>query len=214
MSMTKILFIFLILIPQMSWALDRSYERIWLGVMGKKALQNDFSLWQEYQLRYDANATTMQQTLFRFGLLKALDKKNEVGLIGGYIQTGLTKEYRPTLQYTYQFDPMGDTSLSVRNRLEARIIEDNPDFSMRYRAQFRAMKPVNEDYSMVVWDEPFLNITDDTWTGHRMIERNRFFIGPRLHFDGLNLEVGYMNQFTPRKNANVTEHILTTYLYY
>jgi hypothetical protein len=156
----------------------------------------------------------MQQTLFRFGLLKAINKTNEVGLIGGYIQTGLTKEYRPTLQYTYQFDPIGDLTMSVRNRLEARIVEDNPDFSMRYRAQLRVMKPVNADYSMVVWDEPFLNITDDSWTGHRVIERNRFFIGPRLHFEGLNLEVGYMNQYTPRKNASITEHILTTYFYY
>lgn len=186
----------------------------WLGFMSKKSLKESSSLWTEVQLRYDNNQTTMQQTLFRFGYLYSLDSKHEAGLILGYIQTGLQKEYRPTLQHIYAISQSNETALNVRSRLEARQVEDNPDFSMRYRANFRWQQTLSEKYSFVFWEEPFINLTDDDWTGNRTFERNRAFIGTRIHLTGTNLELGYMNQYIPRSNQSITEHILTAYLFY
>lgn len=197
-----------------TWASDQSKASSWLGFMSKKSLEEKSSFWTEFQLRYDNNETTMFQTLFRFGYLYSLTPKHEAGLILGYIQTGLQKEYRPTLQHVYTFTQSPESLLNLRSRLEARQIEDNPDFSLRYRANLRWQKSVGGGYSAVMWEEPFVNLTDDDWTGNRFFERNRAFIGARKKLTGFDVEFGYLNQYIPRSSGNTTEHIAVAYLSY
>ena len=59
------------------------------------------------------------------------------------------------------------------------------------------------------WDEIFLNLTEDRWTGNRHFERNRAFLGLRQNYNGFTFEYGYLNQYVPRSSGRVMEHILS-----
>lgn len=211
-----ILVLSVLFISSFATANDRYEDRTWIGLFGKRNLKNDYSLWSEFQLRYDNTRTTMQQTLIRFGPLKQVNEKNEIGFLAGYIQTGITKEYRPTLQHVYFFSKEPPNAWLIRSRLEARILEDNDDFSLRLRTLLRFQKLIKDNYSFVLWDEPFVNATDDRWNDRRFFDRNRLFIGTRIAFIESNtvLELGYMNQYVPRNNIDLYEHILTAYLFF
>ena len=206
----KILILLLsVLIVTHSFADTRSYDRTWLGLFNKKKVAEDYSMWAEAQARMDNDEFTGQQILLRTGLLKTLDDKNEAALMYGYIITGDVREHRPTLQYAHTFFKNETSTLSLRNRFEYRKLENNDTVSGRYRAALRYQKG-----SYIIWDEPFLNITHEDWTGNRLVERNRFFVGKSFKFQEMNLEAGYMNQYVPRSSRTTSEHILTLYLFY
>ncbi|MFP5387480.1 MAG: DUF2490 domain-containing protein, partial [Bacteriovoracia bacterium] len=154
------------------------------------------------------------QLLLRPGILKGFSKNHEAGFLYGYIYTDDVKENRPTLQLTDVFLQSPSNVISLRNRLEFRIREDQDARSIRYRAALRWQHNISEVLGLVLWDEPFLNITNEKWTGDRVFERNRLFLGSSIKFDVIRLEAGYMNQFTPRKDTSIIEHILTFYLFY
>jgi hypothetical protein len=184
--------------------------RLWVGLIHKKAIHEDYSLWGETQLRYDLESGGMQQTLFRFGPIKRLNDKHEVALLYGFIQTGSMKEARPTLQHTQQFSQ----NFSARSRLEFRTLEDSDDDSLRFRYLIRLQKNLKDGLSAVVWEEPFINFTDEAWSGSRTFERNRLFIGLRIPVFQMNWEVGYMNQYIPRRSQTTMDHIATLYIFY
>jgi hypothetical protein len=192
---------------------DNTRNAIWWGFFNKKPLPSEYSLWTEAQFRYLLDSTGMQQTLYRVGGLKKLNDQHEVGLIYGYIQTGLTKEHRPTFQHVQQYGELATMKFSARSRLEFRMLENSPDDALRFRYLLRGQQKLSHQFEIVLWDEPFINLTDDEWTGNRTIERNRFFVGTRVPFWDMHLEIGYMNQFIPREK-DITEHILTLYLFY
>ena len=210
----KFLFILLTLMCSLSTAIaDNTREGFWFGTLGKKPLDEQYSLWTEAQFRYNLDLGSMSQTLFRTGILRKLSEHHEVGAIIGFIQTGLLKEYRPTLQHIYQSPKMGDLALGFRSRLEYRKLEDDFEESWRYRLQVRAQVPLSPTLNFILWDEPFLNLSRETWTGDRSFERNRFFIGAGLPVWGIRIETGYLNQFVPRKQ-DITEHLWVVYVNY
>jgi hypothetical protein len=192
---------------------ENTREGMWLGFFHKKALLNDYALWTEAQFRYLWDSTGMQQTLFRVGGLKKLNNQHELGLIYGFVETGLLKEHRPTFQHTQQYGEYASMKFSARARFEFRMLEDSPDDALRLRYLLRGQKKLSPQLDLVIWDEPFINLTEDDWTGNRSFERNRFFLGTRVSFLGMHSEIGYLNQFVPRKK-DITEHILTMYLFY
>lgn len=223
--MKKIIISFLFIFSFNTLASYENQNKTWIGIFGKKKLQDhDFSIWQEIQYRYDFEQGGMQQLLTRFGLLKSLNESHEVGVIMGYIQTRGTKvgavdtkEYRPTLQHVYNtaFD---EHKLLFRSRLEWRDEEDRGTNSIRYRLQNSYRYQLNPMYSMLVWEEPFLNLSGEKWVGNRLIERNRLFLGVRVdHSTDHRFEIGYMNQYVPKKFANktdVSEHVLVGYFFF
>ena len=208
----KNLFFSLVLVSLSAYG-DNTRDGSWFGLFQKRSITPETSLWTEVQLRYNHDTGSMGQTLFRFGGLRKLNGLHEVGLIMGYIQTDLLKEYRPTLQHGYQFNRIGDLALSTRTRLELRKLEDNPEESIRFRPMIRGQYSINETLHLVAWNELFINFTEEQWTGNRTIERNRFFTGLRLPYMDMNFEIGYLNQFIPRQK-DVTEHIFILYFFY
>jgi hypothetical protein len=66
----------------------------------------------------------------------------------------------------------------------------------------------------MIWSEPFVNVTREAWTGDRFLERHRLFIGTRWDFPDYRWEVGYLNQYIPRTNIDVSEHSLVVYLFF
>jgi hypothetical protein len=209
----KSLVTFFLIMLSLTTLADATRDGNWVGLFQKRTLTDESSLWTEVQFRYNLDAGSMGQTLVRFGGLKKLNNHHEVGLLMGYIQTELLKEYRPTLQHGYQFEKIGNLLLSTRTRLELRKLEDNPEESLRLRPMLRGQFPLTEKVAGVVWNELFINLTQKEWTGRRTLERNRAFAGVRVPHQSLNFEVGYLNQFIPRK-SDVTEHILVLYLFY
>lgn len=188
--------------------------RQWLGVFSKKQVKEQHFFWQEFQWRYNADQGRTQQTLFRFGLLKSLSNNHEVGLILGLIDTSSNQEIRPTLQHLYTKSTSEQLNFSLRSRLEYRDLEKNSDQSLRYRLQAGLRYAINSGYSFLLWDEIFLNLTRENWTGDRFTERNRAFIGARIDRDYGRWEMGYLQQYIPRSTQNTTEHIAVVYFYY
>ena len=217
MKLTLILFFSCFYLGQ-TFARESSEQRVWLGLFAKKKMTEHFDLWVETQLRHDENHQTMNQTLNRFGLLRGLNDNHEVGVLFAFVQTGLMKEYRPALQYLYKNNsPIN--SFSIRNRLEGRDIEDSKTIaeseadSLRFRSQIRWAHTLSPQYDLVLWDEPFINLTHENWTGNRFFERNRSFLGTRIKFENIHFEVGYMNQYIPRNAVSMHEHTLILYIF-
>lgn len=189
---------------------------VWFGTFGKKSISDKLSLWSEVQLRHNSELGVMAQTLFRGGLLYSPFKNHEFGLIMGYIETNLpnqTEEYRPTFQYIYQGLTLSSVNLLLRSRLELREIEENDDESLRYRLMLRTSTAINSNLDLVVWDEPFINLTKEQWTGNRAFDRNRLFVGLRKKFQNFSIETGYLNQFIPR-DSDISEHLFVFYVNY
>ncbi len=208
-----LLFFSLIIIHSPCFADMRNEQRTWLGLFAQKKINSNLNLWAETQLRHDETHQTMNQVLNRFGLLRPLNSNHELGLLFAYVQSSTIKEYRPTLQHTYR-SQISLNSFAVRNRLEFRELEEQEARSMRWRTLLRWSQTLNDDSDFIVWDEPFLTITHEDWTGNRFIERNRFFIGSKIKWREFFIEVGYLNQFIPRENKSVQEHALVTYIFF
>lgn len=215
MFMQKLYIIAICLFSLNSQANSRSIDRTWLGLFSKKSISElDYSFWAEGQARMDNDRFTNQQLLLRWGILKKISDKDEVGLLYGYIITDDVKENRPTIQYSRTFFENQKHALSLRNRLEYRKREDQKAISARFRTSIRYLKKIDPKFSLIVWDEPFLNLTNEEWTGNRLIERNRFFVGTGINLQETSLEIGYMHQFTPLHDRDTIDHILTLYFFY
>lgn len=199
-----------------SFADTRTYDRTWLGLFSNRKLEETkYSIWTEGQARMDNDRFTQQQTLLRTGLLRNVNEKNDIGFIVAFVETDKHWETRPTFQHVYLFFKNDVNTISLRNRFEYRVREDQEAKSGRYRGQLKYHRALENKKAFIIWEEPFLNMTNEDWTGNRVFERNRFFIGMGLPFaDKTNFEVGYMNQYTPRDTRSTVEHIATFYYYY
>lgn len=185
----------------------------WLGTFGRKTISEDISFWSEVQLRYNQEATTMAQTLFRGGILYNWNSDHEFGLLMAYVQSDLQKEYRPTLQHVFKQFNSGEFPILLRSRVEFRDLESLGDNSVRFRIMLRTEKKLSSDLSLVFWDEPFLNLTREQWTGNRSLDRNRAFFGLKRVYTNMSVEAGYLNQYVPRA-IDVSEHLFVVYLNY
>lgn len=183
---------------------------LWLGYFKQENLSSAGRLHFETQLRYNLDEGRMGQTLVRFGYLHNLSPIHQLGLLFAYVDSDSLKEYRPTLQYQYFH-----RHLTMRQRLEYRNVENIDQDSWRYRFLLRSKSfNVGKHLQLIAWNEVFINLSHEQWSGKRTFERNRFFIGPRHQFKELSIEWGYLNQIVPRKNQEVIEHLLVGYFYF
>jgi len=185
----------------------------WLGTFAKKSIDEDFSFWAETQARYDFEVG-VGQILYRTGLLYNLRSQNSLGFLYGYIQGGNNKEHRWTLQHGEKYGSWGLVDFSHRVRLEGRSLEGGDDSAAwRFRYLLRAQTNHKSCYKYVAWNETFVNMTNDVWTGSTTWDRNRFFIGIRQKFYNSNFEFGYLNQWVWRNPRDTVEHLLVIYLF-
>ncbi len=192
---------------------DENY-RFWAGLFGKKNLNSNFDFFNEAQVRYNLNQGSMQQVMLRPGLLHQLNASHEVGFLFAFIQTGTMKEYRPTLQHLWTAIAQSDLNLTLRSRFEFRDLEDNDVESIRYRLAIQNRYFWNTVLSNVISNEIFANLTREDWSGDRLIERNRIFVGLGINQNTYRYDFGYLNQFIPRTGKNINEHVLVINFYY
>ena len=214
--MTKLQSLLLVLIFFFSTCSQASENTTsgWLGTFTKKDLSEKYSFWAETQLRYSIEDGGTNQLLYRFGLLRTLNNEHEIGFLYAFIQSSQLKEHRLTLQHSQKYGEWGGFNFSSRARLEARFLEDSDDDASRFRFLIRKERSLNSDCSFVSWNEIFINITDDAWTGQRTFERNRLFVGLKSSVLNSKVEFGYLNQFVPRVSMDVFEHTLVAYLFF
>ncbi len=191
-----------------SYSSERSQNSGWVGIFAKKELTKEFSWWSEAQQRYSFDQGGVGQFLYRTGGLYRLNDSHGLGLIYGYITTGDIKEHRWTFQHTQSFMSSESSKLSSRTRLEYRNNEDSDDDSWRFRYLLRFDKNAG-----VFWNEVFLNFTDEEGADHQAFERNRLFIGRGLELFDSKVEYGYLNQYVPRQDTSIIEHIAVVYFF-
>jgi hypothetical protein len=143
---------------------------------------------------------------------------NQASLYGGYgIVVDFLEgkpdrtEHRPYQALTLNFG-IGRGTLSTRTRLEERFFEGADDIGIRIRQQFRYSHPVSGKLSAFGTAEFFFALNDTDWGAKAGYERWRIGGGFRHPIaKKLNLDLGYLNQYAPKKNARDTmEHIVTT----
>lgn len=208
----KVFLFVILLIPSFANATDSKFSG-WLGTFTKKKLDDTYSFWAETQLRHGIDVGSTNQILYRTGLLAKINDNHGVGFLYAYIQGGNNKEHRWTLQHTQKYGEWIGANFSHRARVEARFLEDDSDDAARFRYLLRADKVISK-YNLVIWDEAFINLTDNAWTGSRTFDRNRFFLGLKHQFENFRVEWGYLNQFVPRETEDTIEHIVTLYAFF
>lgn len=117
-------------------------------------------------------------------------------------------ENRAWEQYTYT-TPTPFGNFSARSRFEQRTVNlsqskyDGSEVGLRFRQQFRLSYPLDEQWSIIGWDEIFINANTVNWGPVSGIDQNRVFVGVSCKFDQVwRTEIGYMNQYINRDTAN------------
>lgn len=117
--------------------------------------------------------------------------------------------------------PRGELPVHLvnRTRLEERWIEGVSGVSLRLRHMLRVVYPLDETktWSLVAYDEPFVTLNRASGGPLPGFDRNRAFLGVgRGLGSGVNLEVGYLNQFvnTAPGNSDLLTHTALVWLDY
>ena len=171
----------------------------WLIYIGSKKINKTWNWHHEVQHRNYNAIGDLEQLLLRTGWGYTTEDKNQNFLLGyGYIFSenydGLgekisVNEHRIFQQVISQ-QSITNLKFSHRFRLEQRFIES--EFKMRFRYFLSARVPLGNDSKFYLsgYNELFIDLEED------LFDRNRIYggIGYKL-FEGVNIELGYMNQF-------------------
>ena len=105
-------------------------------------------------------------------------------------------------------------SLSLRSRLEERILENASDTGLRYRQQVQLAVPFeNQDVTLFTSVEHYTNLRDTDWGARSGFDQLRTYIGVRMPMtEKLSLEAGYMNQYINRSGGDVVNHLAILHL--
>lgn len=186
----------------------------WLIYFGNQNFANNKWVWHnEVQYRNYNFLGSTEQLLLRTGVGRYLTENNNI-LSAGYayistrpqgIEDGLVviddanafSEHRIWQQYLTR-QTVGKVLLTHRYRFEQRFFNDG-DFRLRGRYFLAANIPINapviqaKTYYVSLYNEIFLNITDDTRVA--LFDRNRLYgaLGYQVN-RGVRVEVGLMHQ--------------------
>ena len=111
-------------------------------------------------------------------------------------------------QASYDIGEAFGGKLTAHTRFEQRFRESTNDTGYRVRQRFRYTRPINENFSVVLWDEIFIGFNDTTGGNRAGYQQNRVFagFGYKLN-DSLSLNAGYINNNRTRASTgNTTEH--------
>jgi len=107
--------------------------------------------------------------------------------------------------------------VSSRSRLEQRFMDIGSDVGWRFRQRFKASVPLAfaPDFSLVGFDEYFVNINQTNYGADDGFDQNRVFAGIGYNFDQhVRTEVGYMNNYFRKANRpDRMDHCLSVSLF-
>lgn len=192
---------------------------MWFAAFGNGPLKDaggdetPFRWWFDSHYRLFEDAGGFGQSIVRPGLGYALDDtktlwagyawiRTESRVRVGPVGTMQVDEHRLWQQWTYA-PSVGDWKFLHRARFEQRWVETGDDVGLRWRQFARAQRvlPGTDGWSLVAWDEVFLNLNDTDWGAESGYDQNRLFLGVALQdfpLPGVRGEVGYLNQHLDR----------------
>ncbi|HYE36706.1 DUF2490 domain-containing protein [Methylocaldum sp.] len=177
--------------------------------------------WLEGQGRFGEDTSRLSQSMMRPALGYALNDRASVWLGYAWIFTDRPfarrrfDENRIWQQFLWtQSTALG--SFSSRSRLEQRFAETGDDVGWRFRQFVKLSVPLAfaRDFSLVGWEEVFVNISKADWGADDGLDQNRVFVGLGYNFDKhIKTEIGYMNQYIRRAEApDRISHVLSASL--
>lgn len=204
----------------------------WLFLLNNTKISKKWGAYMDIQVRSADKYDHVRNLLFRPGITYYASDKHEITL--GYllnetfIRLPETANYSLTEQriweqYVFKHKITG-ISASHRFRLEQRFIErNNADdiFAQRFRYFFRFIIPLEKSITnfekgifLAVQNEVFLNIQHkDQLNGH-LFDQNRAYAAAGYRFSKkLDIEAGYMNQFSKGINNNTANNIIQLAVY-
>ena len=177
-----------------------------LNTQGKLSIcQSDTKLrwWFDGHLRLLDDTDGFTQSIVRPGIGWTLDEESAAWIGYGWIYTDALSglridEHRIWQQCTWS-KGVDDWKFASRSRLEQRFVDLGNDLGLRYRQLLRVQHnlPAVPRWSLVCWDELFINLNDTDWGARHGFNQNRLFVGvgykPTKECRW-RVEVGYLNQ--------------------
>lgn len=185
-------------------------EGVWLGLFSHQPVTESVGVHQEFQLRKNTETGNTAQSLFRAGPIWKLNDSHALGLLYAHTSTGPLIEHRLTQQHIFNWSK----NISVRTRLEQRFFEKTNGMDLRLRLLLRYEYDWSDRFKFYTWDEHFIHSANTSSTYDHTFDRNRFFFGLKTTFQKISVDIGYLNQYTNRRGADLTEHLMVIYLNY
>jgi len=231
----KLLPIFLLLVlsgPCKLFAQENQFSG-WAALFHSQKLSSHWGLHFDGQIRSANHFDYLRNVLIRPGVNYHIDKNKTATLGYAYVATngraGSTHTYRPESRIWEQFivtQKIGvNTALAHRFRLEQRFLGNTTNktdhyFSQRFRYFARAVVPIKRDSVFSkgpfigLQNEVFVNVQNKAKVNKHFFDQNRAYVsfGYRLH-KKLDLELGYLNQYTKQAAAYTINHVVQTAVY-
>lgn len=193
-------------------------ERVWLNVILQDSGKTTTPWHWTYEniFRSRDGVEELDQMAFRGTLIYNLTSRSSIA--GGYLIGKQDPAAGPNViehrffgQYQWR-GAVGGGTLTLRTRVESRVVMDDTNAVGRAREQVRFSRPFTKGnrLSWVGYDELFVNLNESN-RYKRGIDHNRVFGGisatltPHLRF-----EAGYLNQFIPgHASPDRMNHVLS-----
>lgn len=174
--------------------------------------------WFDAQARFLDDADGYAQSLIRPGLGWSVSE--DAAVWGGYawvhtepVSGNAFVEDRLWQQWTWN-PSRDDVAFAMRSRFEQRWVETGDDVGLRWRQLWRGQKTIAAapQFSLIGWNEVFINTNDTDWGARKGLDQNRVFVGFGYncpHSDW-RTEIGYLNQAINRPGGtDSVNHILS-----
>ncbi len=201
---------------------------LWLMLMmegpigGQQHKPSKFRWWLDIQPRFLDDVSGVQQSLFRPGVGYALGERTTVWLGYARVRTksssgASSDEDRIWQQFLWK-PSFKKVAFQSRTRLEQRFLDTGSQTGWRFRQFLKASwgLPNASRFSLVGYEEIFLNLNETDWGQRSGFAQNRLFagLGMKLSEQGrTKIEAGYLNQFIDRAAADQMNHILSINLF-
>lgn len=203
----------------------------WLALFNSYKFSKNFGLHFDAQFRSADDWKYVRNVLIRPGLTYYFNPKNNVTVGYAYIgsfnqlpepaKNSLT-ESRIWEQYI-NTAKLGSISLQNRLRLEQRFIERQTEdvFAQRLRYFVRATIPLakqeqtfTKGFFAAVQNELFFNVQNKSKINNNVFDQNRAYGAVGFRFSPkLDLETGYLNQYTNGATTDVSNNVIQMALY-
>jgi len=210
----------------------------WLGSFNTFKLNNKFSLHFDAQLRTTDELKDVQTILLRPGLNFHANKNWVLTTGYAYISnrrsvssvSGLLPEHRIWQQALFNHK-LKNVAVAHRFRFEERFISkanvfndgleaDGSDPAFRFRYFIRGVVPFSAQPSFskgpffALQNEVFLNTGDRSPVNGKTFDQNRLYAALGYRLTGkIDLEAGYMNQYTSTRTSFINNHIAQIAVY-
>jgi hypothetical protein len=130
------------------------------------------------------------------------------------IPLGLIIEYRFMEEYKFK-KKVKRSVFSLRSRLEERWIDKVPGVYLRLREKIAITFPklFQSNIYPRIYSETFFRLNNVKWSNPSIIDQQRSYIGIEKKLSpAYRLNVGYLNQYVPLRDINLSIHILSVAL--